>query len=95
MRDGREVKSNTVDSSPPEVAPASSTRSIRPARLRSTCSALVGEMVVEAFALGAASGMPASISSASRRDEPAREWPPSGAGGHDVRDRITFRQDQG
>src|SRR5205814_1251969 len=60
-RAGLRLTSNTVDSNPPEVGPPSNNRSIRPSRLRSTCSALVGEMRLDRFALGAAMGTPAAV----------------------------------
>lgn len=47
-----------VDSTPAEQGPASSTASIRPSSVASTCSALVGLRKPLRLALGAASGAP-------------------------------------
>ena len=52
------VKSRTVDSRPMAVGPLSMIRSIRPSRSASTCSARVGEIRFDRFALGAAIGWP-------------------------------------
>src|SRR5579875_3901042 len=61
---GVRVRSRIVDSTPTFVGPASSSRSIRPARSASTCSAVVGLVWVKRLALGAAIGTPAARMSA-------------------------------
>ena len=60
---GERVTSTIEDSMPKPVGPPSITRSMRPPRLFITWSAVVGEIAVERFALGAAMGSPAASSS--------------------------------
>src|ERR1700733_11522084 len=56
MRGGFSIKSKTVDSIPTCDWPPSTIKGIFPSKFLRTCSAFVGEMEPDKFALGAASG---------------------------------------